>query len=255
MDAARSYGRAEDFLASWLAARGLAPGEVTVASKWGYTYTGGWRADADPPEVKDLSAAAFRRQLGETRARLGDHLSVYQIHSATLESGVLEDAEVLTGLAALRAEGVAAGLTVTGPRQGETIDRAVELGSFDAVQATWNLLERSAGPALARAHAAGLGVVVKEALANGRLTGQQAPPPALDAAARAGTAPDALALAAALAQPWVDVVLSGAVTTGQLEANLRATDVSWTSELDASLAPIALDADEYWRSRSGMRWT
>jgi aryl-alcohol dehydrogenase-like predicted oxidoreductase len=41
---------------------------------------------------------------------------------------------------------------------------------FDAVQATWNLLEPSAGPALAEAHAAGLGVIVKEALANGRLT-------------------------------------------------------------------------------------
>src|SRR5436190_7666966 len=64
-DAARSYGRAEDFLASWLAARGLAPGAVTVASKWGYTYTAGWRVDADPPEVKDLSAAAFERQLAE----------------------------------------------------------------------------------------------------------------------------------------------------------------------------------------------
>src|SRR5262245_22088215 len=40
-DAARSYGRAEDFLASWLRRRGLAPGEVTVGSKWGYTYTAG----------------------------------------------------------------------------------------------------------------------------------------------------------------------------------------------------------------------
>src|ERR671934_1982739 len=38
-DAARSYGKAEDFLASWIAARGLAPGAVTVASKWGYAYT------------------------------------------------------------------------------------------------------------------------------------------------------------------------------------------------------------------------
>jgi aryl-alcohol dehydrogenase-like predicted oxidoreductase len=38
-DAARSYGRAEAFLASWLRRRGLAPGEVTIGSKWGYTYT------------------------------------------------------------------------------------------------------------------------------------------------------------------------------------------------------------------------
>ena len=38
------------------------------------------------------------------------------------------------------------------------------------MQATWNLLEPSAGPALAEARAAGMGVIIKEALANGRLT-------------------------------------------------------------------------------------
>ena len=38
-DAARSYGRAEAFLASWLGRRALAPAAVTVGSKWGYTYT------------------------------------------------------------------------------------------------------------------------------------------------------------------------------------------------------------------------
>ena len=47
LDAARSYGRAEAFLASWLARRELRPGQVTVSSKWGYRYTAGWRVDAD----------------------------------------------------------------------------------------------------------------------------------------------------------------------------------------------------------------
>src|SRR5580693_3392224 len=44
-DAARSYGLAEEFLGSWLAARGLGRADVTVGSKWGYTYTAGWRVD------------------------------------------------------------------------------------------------------------------------------------------------------------------------------------------------------------------
>src|SRR5918992_1337455 len=61
-DAARSYGRAEAFLASWLERRGLAPGEVQVSSKWGYSYTAGWRVDAEEHEVKDLSAGQLRRQ-------------------------------------------------------------------------------------------------------------------------------------------------------------------------------------------------
>jgi aryl-alcohol dehydrogenase-like predicted oxidoreductase len=36
LDAARSYGKAEAFLGSWLERRGLRPSEVTVGSKWGY---------------------------------------------------------------------------------------------------------------------------------------------------------------------------------------------------------------------------
>ena len=158
-DAARSYGRAEEFLGDWLRSR--TPAGVTVASKWGYTYTADWRIDVAAHEIKDLSAATLRRQLAETREHLGEWLQRYQIHSATIESGVLDDAEVLSELAALRDKGVGVGLTATGPDQAATIDRAVATGAFDAVQATWNLHERAAGPALAAAHAVGLRVVVK----------------------------------------------------------------------------------------------
>ncbi|HLL39407.1 MAG TPA: hypothetical protein VK357_07030 [Rubrobacteraceae bacterium] len=98
---------------------------------------------------------------------------------------------------------MAVGLSVTGPRQAETITRALEIGMFDTVQATWNLLERSASDALGRAHEAGLGVIVKEALANGRLAAREggADERLLAAARQRGQSPDALALSAALAQP------------------------------------------------------
>jgi aryl-alcohol dehydrogenase-like predicted oxidoreductase len=248
-DAARSYGKAEAFLASWLAARGLGPDEVTVGSKWGYTYTAAWRIDADEHEVKDLSAATFRRQLGETRQLLGRDLRLYQIHSATLDSGVLDDREVREELAALRATGVLVGLTTSGPRQGETIERALEVGGFDCVQSTWNLLERSAGPALAAAHEAGWGVIVKEALANGRLTDRGAVPELAAAARKAGAAPDALALASVLAQPWVDVVLSGAATVEQLQSNLSALEVR-----PESLENLAEEPEAYWAKRGELPW-
>ena len=150
-DAARSYGLAEEFLSSWLSSQTITPGEVAVGSKWGYEYTAGWQVDADPPEVKDLSVEHFRRQLGETMELLGDHLGLYQIHSATLDSGVLSDDALLGELASLRASGVAVWLTVTGEGQAQTIDAVLEVGGFDSVQATWNLIERSAEDALARA--------------------------------------------------------------------------------------------------------
>jgi len=255
-DAARSYGRGEAFLGSWLERRGSAPGDVTVGSKWGYTYTADWRVDAEDHEIKDLSVATLRRQLSETRALLGDHLALYQIHSATLESGVLDDAAVREELARLREAGVRIGLSVTGAHQTDTIGRALEVGGFDAVQATWNLHERSATAALAAAHDAGLGVIVKEALANGRLTARGAPddgPLAATARGR-GTTPDALALAAVLAQPWVDVVLSGVATVDTLHSNLAALDVAWDARADEELASLAEPPEEYWERRAELAW-
>lgn len=254
-DAARSYGRAEEFLGSWLRARSIQPGSVTISSKWGYTYTAGWTVDADPPEVKELTAATFRRQLAETREQLGSHLSLYQIHSATLSSGVLDDPDVRAELGALRAQRVAVGISTSGTEQAATIERALETGGFDTVQSTWNLLERSAGETLRAAHDAGLGVIVKEALANGRLSPRGGLGPLRSAAQRRGVTEDALAIAAVLARPWVDTVLSGASTVVQLRSNLAALDTVWDAELEQQLSALAEPPDEYWRTRSGLPWT
>jgi len=265
-DAARSYGRAEAFLASWLQRRAIPPGNVVVGSKWGYTYTAGWQVEAEAHEVKEHALAVLQRQWKESQAHLGAHLDLYQIHSATLESGVLANREVLKALARLKDGGTAIGLSVSGEDQGAVIDRALEttidgVRLFDAVQATWNLLEISAGPALKRAAAAGLGVIVKEALANGRLTeaNQDSEFERQRAllrreALRLATTVDAFAMAAVLAQPWAGVVLSGAATTSHLVSNLRATDVIWDDRADASLEDLVESPEVYWHMRDQLRW-
>ncbi|WP_257461937.1 aldo/keto reductase [Archangium lipolyticum] len=262
LDAARSYGRAEQFLSSWLVSRGVRPGEVVVGSKWGYTYTADWRVDAERHEVKDHSLPTLRRQWEESRTLLGSWLRLYQIHSATFESGVLDDASVLEELGKLRDSGVCVGLTLSGPRQAEVLRRALDIrvgGSplFSCVQATWNLLERSAGPALAEAHAAGWGVIIKEAVANGRLTGRNADPglrPLREVAEGLGVGVDAVALAAVLAQPWVSVVLSGATTVEQLRDNLRALEVKLGDEAWERMRSLAETPETYWAKRSSLPW-
>ena len=241
-DAARSYGFAERFLASWLRERALPPKAVTVGSKWGYTYVGDWQVDARIHEVKDHSLAALRRQIEESRGLLGAYLDLYQIHSATLESGVLDDSAVLTELNALRASGLTIGVSVSGPRQAAVIRRALAVSidgvnPFQSVQATWNLLEPSAGPPLAEAHEAGWGVIIKEALANGRLADR-----------------DREAIAAALANPWVDVVLSGAVTEAQVQSNVRALAVRLSPDELAELSKLAEPPDQYWKERGQLAW-
>jgi aryl-alcohol dehydrogenase-like predicted oxidoreductase len=227
-DVARSYGRGEEFLGEWLRAHN--PSGVHVSSKWGYVYTAGWQVDHDPPEVKHHDLATFQRQLNETRENLGEWLGLYQIHSATPESGVLADDELLR---ALQETDLSLGVSVSGVSQADTIDAALATGLFDAIQATWNLHERSAADALARAHAAGLKVIVKEALANGRLASR-----------------DAEALAAALAQPWATIVLSGAASVEVLRSNLRALSVDPPGELPA----LVEDRSAYWAHRASLAW-
>ena len=197
---------------------------------------------------------------------LGEHLDLYQIHSATIDSGVLDDPAVLGELARLKGEGLRIGLSLSGPRQAEALARAMDVRAdgerlFDVVQATWNLLEPSAGPALAEAHALGMGVVVKEALANGRLASRNDDPAFADRrrvlegeANRLGTTLDALALSAALARPWADVVLSGAANEEQLRSNLAATTVAWDLEAEGRLDPFAESPEEYWATRARMPW-
>lgn len=265
-DAARSYGRAEAFLASWLASRRIPPDSVVVGSKWGYTYTAGWQVDAVQHEVKAHTLPVLRRQLSESRGWLGDYLRLYQIHSATLDSSVLENEAVLDELRRLKAGGMVIGLSLSGPQQAATLQRALQIivngqPLFDAVQATWNLLEPAAGETLQQAKDQGMGVIIKEALANGRLTSRNDDPgfqPKLarlqQAAAERNTTVDALALAAVLAQPWADVVLSGAAQAAHLQANVAALRVVWDEALADSCRDLAETPEIYWRTRSRLAW-
>lgn len=253
-DAARSYGKAEEFLASWIDGQEGTLHGVVVGSKWGYTYVADWDPDASVHEVKSHDLETLDRQIHESLELLHDNLDIYQIHSATEESGVLHDADVLLRLGELRDQGLTIGLTTSGPDQAVTIRHALEIevgGSplFGTVQATWNVLEPSAGEALAEAHEAGLGVIVKEALANGRLTHSESRA-AMALQHTIHDAPrDAAALAAALAQPWADVVLSGAATEDQLRDNVVAFDVDVPD-----LSHLAEPTEEYWTRRSMLDW-
>lgn len=261
VDVARSYGLAEAFLARWLAERKPTPRPL-VGSKWGYAYTAGFRVEAAVHEAKEHSLARFEAQLRESRALLGGDLRLYQIHSATTESGVLANGEVLDALGGLRDEGVVVGLSTSGVDQAETIRKALGITRggaplFGCVQATWNLLEPSAGEALAEAHARGVGVLVKEGVANGRLAGRGDDPAASWLAAEAerlGTRPDVLALAAALAEPWVDVVLSGAATPEQLESNVLALSVDIARADVEGMGRLAEPPATYWGKRRALAW-
>jgi len=252
IDVARSYGLSEQFLGAWLAARGHA--DVVVSSKWGYAYVADWRRDVDVHEVKEHTLERFGGQWQESCALLDDRISLYQVHSLTHDSPLFDDERLIDALAQLRDSGVRLGFSTSGPRQADTIRRGVDLMRggplFDAVQSTWNLYERSAGSALEEVHEAGIQVLVKEPLANGRLAVE--PPPEVTAlAAERAVGADAVSLAFVAAQFWADTVLVGAADVHQLEANLAARRVS--IEPDA-FPELVVEPQAYWEHRAALHW-
>lgn len=262
-DAARSYGRAEKFLLSWLEKQEAE--DIVVGSKWGYIYTAEWQIEADKHEIKRHTLEVLNKQWAKSSLLL-PWLKLYQIHSATFESGVLENTEVLSRLAQLKSEGVLIGLSVSGPKQAEVIEAAMlervdGVHLFNSVQATFNVLEQSTGDVLQQVAEAGVGVIVKEALANGRLTPRNRrenfaeTKVALESIMEElNIKMDMLALAYVLHHSWAQVVLSGAAVETHLKSNLAAANVVLTEQHLQQLASLSQNCEDYWTIRKGMAW-
>ncbi|SNT44931.1 aldo/keto reductase [Rhodococcoides kyotonense] len=252
LDVARSYGLAERFLGSWLSRHANRRENLAIGSKWGYAYVADFQRDAAVHEVKEHSIAHLAEQWPQTLHELGGAPDHYLIHSVTPDSPALSDTALLDDLRAIAETGTRIGISTSGPHQADVVHAALDIGVFSSVQSTWNPLEPSVGPALARAHDAGWFVVVKEAMANGRLVAENSELARI--ADSAGVGRDALALAVALSQPWADIVLSGAATVAHLEQNVAALaidrDLIAASELDLAEAPA-----NYWDNRSRLEWT
>lgn len=262
-DVARSYGKGEEFLAQWLKSRDISPKEVVIGSKWGYVYTANWQVDAEVHEIKYHTPENLARQWKESQELLGDYLSIYHIHSATIESGVLENTAVLDLLFEIQSTGTVVGLSLTGPKQHKTLEKALTIEQngqllFESVQATWNLLEQSVATQLDKARRQGCLIIIKEAMANGRIATLD--PHFVTASeiatiqelsARYQLTPDQLAMNAALQQEFADIILSGAATESHLLSNLHRSN----EQIDQnSIEMLAELPEAFWETRSTLSW-
>jgi aryl-alcohol dehydrogenase-like predicted oxidoreductase len=265
LDCARSYGLSEKFVGEYLRDKNIDSETVYVSSKWGYTYVADWKVALDngaKHEVKDHSTENFLKQVQETQEHLGKYLDLYQIHSATFESGILSDSRAHQALADCRKNhGWAIGLSLSSPNQDEVLQEAMKIrvdgaALFDSVQCTFNVLEQKPGPALLTAHEAGMDIIIKEGLANGRALKH---PAVVEYAAKLSCEPDQLALGCILAQPFLPRVLSGAVTPEQLESNWKSLAVSEQLASDPALLQeimqaCVVESKDYWDERSALAW-
>lgn len=264
-DTAASYGKGEQFLKDWYHQKRYS--DVRLSSKWGYTYKANWQIGyKGPHEVKEHSLDKLLEQWSNA-AELLPGLKTYQIHSATFESGILKNKEVFDELDRIkRTTGIQIGVSVSGDNQKDVISAAakIKVGGkdlFDSFQVTYNILDTSTHKVLHGLLKKEKTIIVKEALANGRLLRNKNYPryeplyQILDEiASDYGVGTDAIALRFVMDHLKPSLVLSGAATKLQLDSNLKALNIQLSPKEIASLKKFHIEAEAYWLERKQLNW-
>jgi aryl-alcohol dehydrogenase-like predicted oxidoreductase len=263
-DTAPGYGLAEELVLEWVQTKNDT--SIEIATKWGYTYTANFDINATVHEIKEHSLKKLNEQWSFSKQLL-PYLKVYQIHSATLETGVLENTEVLRQLAFLKKTyNLKIGLTTSGTNQVEVIKKALTVlvdgqTVFDLFQVTYNFLDQSLQEVSAELMRQNKSIVIKEALANGRVFGNTAYPHykelylVLEELSKKYTVGvDAISLKYCEQTIPNSIVLSGASTALQLKENVKLTDFSLSSDDIETLNSFRTTPDFYWTERKKLQW-
>lgn len=165
IDTADAYGvgHSEELIAQFL--RGKRD-QVIVATKFGHF-------PFPDPEERTLTEANIRRCLDASLIRLGvDCIDLYQCHECTLESAWLHD--LAATMEKFKAEGKIkhAGISVYGNTQIRQVARGDFGTVFETIQESYNVTTLLFRDALHEAAAARLGIIIREPLGNGLLSGR-----------------------------------------------------------------------------------
>lgn len=263
-DTSPGYGLAEELMVTWLAHK--KDPSISVSTKWGYTYVANFDPKATVHEIKEHSLQKLNEQWAYSK-KLMPYLKVYQIHSATLDTGVLENEAVLNRLHQLKKEnGLIIGLTTTGANQVEVLQKALDITVageqlFQSFQCTFNILDQSVLQCNEALQALQGSLIIKEALANGRLLpntryskyeGLYGFLKVLAAQYTVGV--DAIALRYCMDSFVGATILSGATNKGHLLANLEAHTFSLTIPELEKLNAFGKSSEAYWKERKALAW-
>ncbi len=263
-DTAPGYGMAEELLVEWLKKKN--DPSISVSTKWGYTYVADFNPDAVTHEVKEHSVDKLKEQWEFSRMLL-PYLKIYQIHSATFETGVLHNHGILELLHRLKKEhDIIIGLTTTGFNQVEVIKEAlmVEVENeklFQSIQCTFNILDQSVLKLKDILTEANVELIIKEALANGRLIVKKSHSRyqklykyLTTLALKYNVGIDAIVLRYCIDCFPNAIVLSGANNCTHLSANLKAQQFSLNHVELKQLRSMKVDSKGYWEERALLSW-
>lgn len=263
-DTAPGYGIAEEIILKWLELE--KPKGISISTKWGYTYVANFDINAPQHEIKEHSLAKLNEQW-KYSSQLLPFLNIYQIHSATLDSGVLDNQEVLNRLFELKREhGIEIGLSASGENQNKIIEKALSVKIndellFDSFQITYNIFDQSASILKEKLKQFNRKIIVKEALANGRIFPNDKYPEYKNAyqhlsqlSEKYEVGVDAIALRFCLdtLQPYS--VLSGASEEEHLISNLKANTFKLLPSEIKTLQSFAVKPLLYWKERKLLVW-
>ncbi len=263
-DTAPGYGLAEALLLDWVKEKN--DPNLEVATKWGYVYTANFDPKATVHEIKEHSLEVLTRQWNFSQQLL-PYVSTLQIHSATFETGVLQNQSVLNELARLHTEyGMRIGLTTTGHNQLEVLKAALDVHIngkplFEVFQVTYNVFDQSLLAAKEELHAQNKRIVIKEGVANGRVfpnvnypNYQQAYQVLEKLATQYNVGMDAIALQFCRQTMEPFKVLSGASRVYQVNENVKAAEICLAEAEIAALKRLAVDPELYWNERKLLPW-
>lgn len=263
-DTSPGYGLAEQLMLSWLEEKN--DPSIMVSTKWGYTYMANFDPKAKKHEVKEHSLAKLNEQW-EFSQRLLPYLKVYQIHSATFDTGVLDNQDILERLHELKIKhGIIIGLTTTGVDQVKVLRKALTIEFkgeqlFQSYQCTFNMLDQNLLTQKEAISKIKGPLIIKEALANGRLMPDSSYPNYSDLyklttslAEKYKVGADAIALRYCIDNFPKAVVLSGANNSIHMKANLKAAGFKLSASEIEQLTAFGISAENYWQERKELSW-
>lgn len=263
-DTSPGYGIAESILHDWVKAKN--DPSIIISTKWGYTYMANFNPNATLHEIKDHSINKLKEQWFISKGLL-PYLKIYQIHSATFESGVLEDTEVLEYLHAIKKSySLKIGLSTTGDNQIDVLNKAigVEIQGeklFESFQCTFNILDQSILDLKGTLIGFGGDLILKEVLANGRLLPNEQYYHYSNLydfinslADKYDVGADAIVLRYAMDCFPNALVLSGANSSKHLISNLRVNHFRLSSSDIEQLNAFGIGSTDYWNERKKLKW-
>ena len=159
IDTASAYHRSEERIGTFLHDRRK---EYVLATKCG-------EHSDEPRTYYDFSYSAIAASIDRSLNLLQtDVIDLLQIHFGPDPDAVLDDGGCVRAMREAQERGVVRFLGASA--KGPILDRCIDDGTFDVLQMRCSLLDQAEEARIARAHARGIGVLIKSSLAGGWLT-------------------------------------------------------------------------------------